>query len=166
MRNEEKFWKKYFYIKSKNNIFLTKLYKYELLMKMRKYNSSIAFESNIKSKIKLPHGLSGIFISRGAVIGENCTIFHQVTIGSNTLSDSKGVGAPVIGNNCYIGVGAKIIGNVKVGNNVRIGANCVVVKDVPDNATVVCAENRVILHKEKRNNNFVKYDDIKNNNKF
>ena len=46
-----------------------------------------------------PHGLAGIFISYGASIGEGCTIFHQVTIGSNTLPDSRGQGAPTIGRN-------------------------------------------------------------------
>ena len=53
-----------------------------------------------------------------AKIGKNCTIFHQVTIGSNTLEGSKHYGAPTIGDNCFIGAGAKIIGKVKVGDNV------------------------------------------------
>ena len=54
-------------------------------------------------------------------------------------------GAPTIGNNCLIGAGAKIIGNVHVGNNVRIGANAIVVDDVPDNCTVVMNKPRVIV---------------------
>lgn len=94
----------------------------------------------------LPHGLKGIFISKDAKIGKECVIFHQVTIGSNTAADSKGVGAPVIGDYCYIGAGAKIIGNVHVGNNCRIGANAVVTKDVPANSTVyignICVRER------------------------
>ena len=92
----------------------------------------------------------------GAKIGRNCVIFHQVTIGSNTLSDSKKCGAPIIGDNVYIGCGAKIIGSVRIGNNVRIGANCVVTNDVPDNCTVVLNKPRVI-QKEERNNSFVAY---------
>lgn len=102
-----------------------------------------------------PHGLAGIFISYGAAVGEGCTIYHQVTIGSNTLPDSRGQGAPVIGNNVYIGAGAKIIGAVTVGDNARIGANAVVTFDVPANATVVQESPRVILHDQPRDNTFI-----------
>lgn len=70
-------------------------------------------------------------------------IYQQVTIGSNDLQNFGG--APTIGNNCLIGAGAKIIGNVHVGNNVRIGANAIVVDDVPDNCTVVMNKPRVIV---------------------
>lgn len=87
----------------------------------------------------LPHGLNGIIVSHNAVIGKNCTIFHQVTIG-----EGKG-GAPVIGDNVLIGAGAKVIGGIRIGNNVKIGAGCVVAKDVPDGATVVCANAKVII---------------------
>ncbi len=92
----------------------------------------------------LPHGLNGIIISHNAVIGRNCTIFHQVTIG-----EGKG-GAPVIGDNVLVGAGARVIGGIRIGNNVNIGAGCIVTKDVPDGATVVSAENRMII-KEKNN---------------
>lgn len=102
-----------------------------------------------------PHGLCGIFISYGAKIGTGCTIFHQVTVGANTLPDSRGQGAPTIGDNVYIGAGAKIIGNVTIGNNVRIGANAVVAFDVPDNATVVQESPRVILRDAPRDNTFI-----------
>ena len=78
-----------------------------------------------------PHGLNGIIVSHNAVIGKNCTIFHQVTIGEGRH------GAPKIGDNVKIGAGAKIIGNIRVGNYVQIGAGCVVTQDVPDNTTVL-----------------------------
>ena len=87
----------------------------------------------------LPHGLNGIIVSHNAVIGRNCTIFHQVTIGEGNN------GAPVIGDNVLIGAGAKLIGGIIVGNNVKIGAGCVVVEDIPDGATVICAKERVII---------------------
>lgn len=61
-----------------------------------------------KSRPNLPHGLYGIMVSHNAVIGKNATIFHQVTIG-----EGNG-GAPTIGDNVYIGVGAKIIGGIKL----------------------------------------------------
>ena len=86
----------------------------------------------------LPHGLYGIVVSHNAIIGKNATIFHQVTIG-----EGNG-GAPTIGDNVYIGAGAKIIGNIKIGNNVKIGANCVVFMDVPDHCTVVLPKPRII----------------------
>lgn len=86
----------------------------------------------------LPHGITGIFVSQSARIGKNCTIFQNVTIGRS------GNYAPVIGDNCFIGAGAVIIGNIKIGNNCKIGANCTVFKDVPDNTTVVCQAPRYI----------------------
>ena len=120
------------------------------------YGAYIGFNVRIKSKITFPHDLFGVFISERAVIGENCVIFQQVTIGSNMLKDSKGFGAPTIGDDVYIGAGARIIGNVRIGNQCRIGANCVVTRDVPDRATVVLAEPRVLIHKEERDNSFRK----------
>lgn len=106
----------------------------------------IGLNSNVGGVIT-PHGLFGIFISDKAQIGQNAVIFHHVTIGSNNLKDSSKRGSPVIGNNVYIGAGAKIIGNVRIGNNVRIGANCIIVKDVPDNCVVV-TKGTCMIHKE------------------
>ena len=80
---------------------------------------------------RLPHGITGIFISHSAHIGKNCMILQNVTIGS-----SKGK-APVIGDNVVIGACATIVGGIHIGNNCNIGANCTVFKDVPDNTTVV-----------------------------
>lgn len=106
--------------------------------------------------INFPHGIKSIFISSGAEIGKNVTIFQQVTIGSNTLPDSKTKGAPTIGDGVLIGAGAIIIGNVKIGHNCRIGANAVVVEDVPDNCVVVMEKPRVI-HKQQLDNTFVNW---------
>ena len=91
---------------------------------MNKNGADISLGCQMDSVPTFPHGFSGIFVSEGAKIGKNCVIFHQVTIGSNTLPDSRGKGAPVLGNNVYIGAGAKIIGNVTVGDNVLIGPHC------------------------------------------
>ncbi len=111
-----------------------------------KFNSSIGFGARIANMPTFPHGLNGIFITGKAVIGSNCVILQQVTIGFNSFTG----GAPVIGDNVFIGAGAMIIGAVKVGNNVRIGANCVVVKDIPENGTVVLPPARIIEHAAKR----------------
>ena len=70
---------------------------------MKKRGAFIPASANIGKNVCFPHGIYGIFISQGASIGENVVIFHQVTIGSNTLNDSKGFGAPTIGNDVYIG---------------------------------------------------------------
>lgn len=85
------------------------------------------------------HGLNGIIIAGGAQFGSNVTISQQVTVGR-----SRG-GAPIIGDNVYIGPGAKIFGAIRIGNNVNIGANCVVFEDIPKNSTVVLDKPRIIL---------------------
>lgn len=118
------------------------------------YGCYIGIDANFEDIPVFPHGLHGIFISNKAHIGKECVIFHQVTIGSNNLADSRGNGAPKIGNNTYIGCGAKIIGNVIIGNNSRIGANCIVTKDVPANSLCVM-RGLEILHKQNMNNTFV-----------
>jgi len=89
----------------------------------------------------LLHYSTGIVITSGAVIGENCTLFSQACIIHK--ANKKREGAPVIGNNVEIGSGSKIIGNVRVGNNARIGANSVVLNDVPDNSTAVGVPARI-----------------------
>ena len=122
-----------------------------------KNNASIEPMTKICENITFPHGLNGILISAGAEIGDNCTIFHQVTIGSNTLKDSKKIGSPKILNNVYIGAGAKIIGGITVGNNLRIGANCIVTEDIPDNATVVLNKPRIIVSEAIRDNTFTSF---------
>jgi serine O-acetyltransferase len=116
--------------------------------------SWISIDAQFESVPHFPHGIYGIFISGGSSIGRNCVIFQQVTIGSNTLIDSGSLGAPVIGDNCYIGAGAKIIGRVTVGNNVRVGANAVVVRNVPDNSIVTSGEQRIIAREHSLNNRF------------
>ena len=113
------------------------------------YGASIGLGAEIAEPPTFPHGFFGVFVSEAARIGKSVTLFHQVTIGSNTIKGSKGFGAPVIEDGAFIGAGAKIIGGVRVGRNARIGANCVVVKDVPANAVVVSAANRVIEHEEE-----------------
>ena len=102
-----------------------------------------------------PHGYSGVYISGGARVGRRCVIFQQVTIGSDSLAGSGNSGSPTIGDDCYIGAGAKIIGNVKIGNGCRIGANAVVYKDVPPNSTVVGGGGmRIIEHSQPMDNRF------------
>lgn len=100
--------------------------------------------TRIGSGLFLEH-LSDIFINSRAVIGKNCNIGNSVTIGQSNRGARKG--CPRIGDNVFIGPGAKIIGAVTVGDHVAIGANCVVVRDVPDNAVIAAQPGQVISHR-------------------
>lgn len=104
--------------------------------------ANLPLGTNLTAPIYFPHSPKGCFFSMFAIVGENCTIMQHVTIGSNNIiGGGKG---PIIGDNVFIGAGAKIIGNVKIGNNVKIGAGSVVVEDIPDNCTVVMHKPRII----------------------
>lgn len=82
----------------------------------------------------------GIVINSNSVIGDNTIIQHGVTIGIlNTDKD-----APTIGNNCFVGAKATILGNVKIGDGAKIGAGAVVLSDVPSGATAVGVPARII----------------------
>lgn len=130
------------------------LYRLRWYKQCRRSGAYIPLSTEFASRPAFPHGMQGIFTSAGSKIGAGCTIFHQVTIGSNTLKDSKHPGAPTLGDNVYIGAGAKIIGGITIGNGVRIGANCVVMTDIPDNATVVLPAPRIITHDAPKDNTF------------
>ena len=93
--------------------------------------ADIPLNSNIGGGMLLPHP-NGVVIHPGAVIGPNCLIFQQVTIGSR-----NGSAAPVIGGHVDIGAGAKVLGAIRIGNHAEIGANAVVLTDVPDNCIAV-----------------------------
>ncbi|TKS56984.1 serine O-acetyltransferase [Mesohalobacter halotolerans] len=90
--------------------------------------------------LKLGYGGLGIVIHNRCIIGDNCHIDQNVTLGGT----SKKYEVPVIGNNVYIGAGAKVIGPVIIGDNVVIGANAVVVKDIPSKSLVVGVPGRII----------------------
>lgn len=122
---------------------------------LRSYGSWIGLGATFETLPLFPHAFYGIFISDQAHIAKNVVIFQHVTIGSNTLPDSKSQGSPIIGDNVYIGAGAKIIGNCKIGKNCRIGANCIVNKDVPDNCVCVNRGLDIIKKEEMMNNSFI-----------
>ena len=106
-----------------------------------KFGISIPFETSIGSGFYIGH-FGGIVVNEKSIIGKNCNISHGVTLGESNRGERKG--CPVLGDNVYIGPGAKIIGNVRIGNHVAIGANCVVTRDVPDHSVVVGIPGRVI----------------------
>ena len=99
------------------------------------YTCDIAYQVDIPISTKLPHQGMGVVMHPKTVIGENCTIYQHTTFGaSHGENDSDGT--PILGHNVMIGVGASILGPIKIGNNVSIGAYSVVIHDVPDNVVV------------------------------
>lgn len=102
---------------------------------------SIPHSTRIGSGFYIGH-FGGIVVNHRAVIGRNCNISQGVTIGQANRGRNKGY--PTLGDNVYIGPGAVIIGNVRVGNNVAIGANSVVTRDVPDDSVVAGVPARVL----------------------
>lgn len=94
----------------------------------------------------IDHGM-GVVIGETAEIGDNCLLYHNVTLGGVSLSKSKR--HPTLGNNVVVGAGAKVLGNIIVGDNVKIGANSVVLKDVPADSVVVGVPGRVVKNKNK-----------------
>ena len=101
----------------------------------RKTGIEIHPGASIGKNLFIDHG-TGVVIGETAIIGDNVTMFHGVTLGG-TGNEKDKKRHPTIGNNVFIGAGAKILGNITIGNNVKIGANAVVLKDVEDDRTVV-----------------------------
>jgi serine O-acetyltransferase len=108
-----------------------------------KYGIEIYETTQVGSGPFIGH-FGGIFVNVDAVIGRNCNLSQGVTLGLAVRGKRKGV--PTIGDNVYVGPGAKIIGNVKIGNNACIGANCVVTQDVPDHAVVAGVPGRILSY--------------------
>ena len=90
--------------------------------------------AQIGRRLFIDHGM-GIVIGETATIGNDCTIYHNVTLGGTGKDKSKR--HPDIGNNVMIGAGAKILGPIEIGNNVKIGANSTILINIPDGKTVV-----------------------------
>lgn len=105
-----------------------------------KYGLQIPPETLIGCGLYIGHGI-GIVVNSTTQIGCNCNLSQFTTIGSNEGH------AAIIGNNVYIGPSVCIVENVKIGNNVTIGAGAVVVKDVPDDATVAGVPAKVVSYK-------------------
>lgn len=97
--------------------------------------------AKIGRRLVIDHGM-GIVIGETAEIGDDCLIYHGVTLGGT----GKDVGKrhPTIGNNVLIGTGAKVLGPFKVGDNSRIAANSVVLSEIPPNSTAVGVPARVV----------------------
>ena len=95
----------------------------------------------------IDHGM-GVVIGETAEIGENCLLYHQVTLGGVSLEKKKR--HPTLGNNVVVGTGAKVLGAITLGDNVKVGANAVVLKDVPANSVVVGNPGRIVIQDGQR----------------
>ncbi len=89
----------------------------------------------------IDHGM-GVVIGETAEIGDDCTLYHGVTLGGTSWN--KGKRHPTLGNDVVVGAGAKVLGPITIGDDVRIGSNAVVVKNVAAAATVVGVPGRVV----------------------
>lgn len=98
--------------------------------------------AKIGRRLFIDHGM-GIVIGETATIGNDCTIYHGVTLGGTGKDEKKR--HPDLGDNVLVGCGAKILGPIKIGDNVKIGANSVVLKDVQKNTTIVGIPGKEIL---------------------
>jgi serine O-acetyltransferase len=93
----------------------------------------------------IDHGM-GVVIGETAVIGDDCTLYHGVTLGGTSWQ--KGKRHPTLADDVVVGAGAKVLGPIDIGRGARIGSNSVVVRSVPENSTVVGVPGRLIERKE------------------
>ncbi len=120
------------------------LFKWILRRKMFKYGMEIFPSTEIGSGFYIGH-FGGIIINPLAKIGKNCNISQGVTIGRKNRG--KNAGVPTIGDQVYIGPGAKIMGGITIGNNVAIGANAVVADSFPDNSVIAGIPAKLVSKK-------------------
>ncbi len=97
--------------------------------------------AKVGHRVFIDHGM-GVVIGETAEIGDGSTLYHGVTLGGTSWK--KGKRHPTLGRGVVVGAGAKILGPLYIGDNAKIGSNAVVVKDVPENATVVGIPGRVL----------------------
>ncbi len=102
----------------------------------------------------IDHGM-GVVIGETAIIGDDCMLYHGVTLGGTTWDKVKR--HPTLKNGVVIGAGAKILGPITLGNNVRVGSNSVVVRSIDDNETVVGIPGRIVRQKAEDEDSFDSY---------
>lgn len=89
----------------------------------------------------------GVIIGETTIIGDDCTLYQGVTLGGT--GNETGKRHPTLGNNVMVGVGAAVLGNIYIGDNSKVGGGAVVVKDVPENCTVVGIPGRIVVRDGK-----------------
>lgn len=105
--------------------------------------------AKIGRRFFIDHGM-GVVIGETAEIGDDCTLYHGVTLGGTSLNGGKR--HPTLGNNIVVGAGAKILGPIMVNDGARIGSNAVVTKEVPEGTTIIGVPGRQIIRRESDEN--------------
>jgi serine O-acetyltransferase len=120
-----------------------------LLSQFARWMTQVEIHSGaeIGRRLFIDHG-SGVVIGETSIVGDDVTLYQGVTLGGTGKATGKR--HPTIRNNVVVGGGAKILGNITVGENCRIGAGSVVLRDVPDNSTVVGVPGHIVFRNGKR----------------
>ena len=103
--------------------------------------------ATIGHRVFIDHGM-GVVIGETAIIGDDCTLYHGVTLGGTSWN--KGKRHPTLEAGVVIGAGAKVLGPITIGTGAKIGSNAVVVKDVPANATAVGIPARILEEEQAK----------------
>ncbi len=103
--------------------------------------------AEIGKRFFIDHGM-GVVVGETTIIGDDVTLYQGVTLGGTGKETGKR--HPTILNNVVVGTGARVLGNITIGENSRIGAGSVVLRDVPDNSTVVGVPGHIVLREGKR----------------
>ena len=145
--NHEKYWhRRQVVVDPNKGNFLIKLwYLFYIKRVDARHHCSFGTNINIGNMFATPpnfhHGPNGIIVAPDAQIGRNCRIYQQVTITG---------GGIIIGDDCLLGAGSKILHGVTIGDRVKVGANCVVSQDVPNDSLAVVPRAVIIPRKEKK----------------
>ena len=108
----------------------------------------------IGSRFFIDHGM-GVVIGETSIVGDDCTIYHGVTLGGTSWKQGKR--HPTLENKVVVGAGAKILGPITIGSGAKIGSNAVVVKDIPKNVVAVGIPARIVQDTENKANAFRPY---------
>ena len=132
------------------------LYRYRLFFLARLISQIARFLTGIEihpgatlgRRVFFDHGM-GIVIGETAIVGDDCVIFHGVTLGGLSSKKPNKINSnkrhPTVKNNVLLGAGAKLLGDITIGENVKVGANAVVLNDIPDNSVAVGVPARIIV---------------------
>lgn len=114
-----------------------------LISQLAKWTTGVEIHpaATIGRRLVIDHG-TGTVIGATAEIGDDCLIYQCVTLGGTGVVQGKR--HPTLGNNVMVGSGAKVLGPIRIGDNARIAANAVVLRDVPENSTVVGVPGRIV----------------------
>ena len=119
---------------------------------MLRHRVSHLFDIDIHPAARIGKGImfdhaTGIVIGETAVVGDNVSFLHGVTLGG--VGTSKGKRHPTVGNGVMISCGAKVLGDISIGDNVKVGGGSLVLENIPANSTVVGVPGKVIARTNK-----------------